>query len=93
MYTRTFIIGSEDGKKIKCSVIVHEKNVSFIPEKIFVCNCYVDFALKLRLQKINWEDIYHEVTDVMNKTTFMLVSKKIVICCEKSFCSHLCIND
>ena len=73
MYTRTFIIGSEDGEWIKCSVIVHEKNLGFVPKKIFVCNCYVDFTLKWHLQKTNWEDIYHEVTDVMNETTFILV--------------------
>ena len=48
--------------------------------------------MKWLLQKTNWGDIYHEVTDVMNETTFMLVSKKKVICCEKSFFSHLCTD-
>ena len=67
MYTRAFIIGSEDRKRIKCSVIVHEKNVSFVPEKIFVCD-YMLISL--------WNGVCKRLTDVMNETTFMLVSKK-----------------
>ena len=85
MYTSTFIIGSEDRKRIKCSLIVHEKNVSFFPKKIFVCDCYVDFTLNWHLQKTNWKDIYHKVTDVMNETTFMLVSKKLSLVVKKVF--------
>ena len=50
-----------------------------------MCDCYFDFALKWRLQTTNWENIYREVTETMNETTFMLFSKKFIICCEKRF--------
>ena len=51
-----------------------------------------DFGLKWRRQKTNWENIYHEVTGIINEATFMLFSKKIVICCEKSFFIHFCTH-
>ena len=83
MYT---IIGSENGEKIECSAVVEEKKkLNVVPKTIFVCDCYFDFGLKWQLQKTNWENIYHEVTEIMNETTFMLFSKKFVICCEKIF--------
>ena len=85
------IIGSKNGEKIECSPIVEEKKLNVVPKKIFVCNCYFDFGLKWRLQKTNCENICHEVTEIMNEATF-LFSKKIVICCEKSFLIHLCTD-
>ena len=86
MYT---IIGSKNGERTECFAVVEEKKLNVVSEKIFVCDCYMDFGLKWQLQTTNWENIYHEVTEIMNETTFMLFSKKCVICCEKSFLSHL----
>ena len=85
MYT---IIGSDNGERIECSAVVEEK-INVVPKKIFVCDCYFDFGLKWQLQKTNWENIYHEVIEIMNETTFMLFSKKCVICCEKTFFTRL----
>ena len=86
-YTKTCIIGSENGERIKCSAIVEEKK-NVVLKKIFACDNF-DFGLKWQLQKTNWENIYHEVTEIMNETTFMLFSKKCVIYFEKSFFGYL----
>ena len=85
--TKTCIIGSENGERIKCSAIVEEKK-NVVLKKIFACDNF-DFGLKWQLQKTNWENIYHEVTEIMNETTFMLFSKKCVIYFEKSFFGYL----
>ena len=92
MCTKTCINGSENGERIKCSAVVEEKKVSVVPKKIFVCDCYLDFVFKWKLQKTNWENVYDEVTEIMNEATFMLFSKKFVIYYEKSFFIHLCTD-
>ena len=86
------IIGSKNGEKIEWSAVVEKKQTKCCSKKIFACDCYFDFGLKWRLQKTNWENIYHEVTELMNEATFMLLSKKFVICCEKSLFIHLCTD-
>ena len=85
------IIGSKNGEKIECSPIVEEKKLNVVPKKIFVGD-YFDFGLKWRLQKTNCENICPEVTEIMNEATFLLFSKKNVICYEKSFLIHLCTD-
>ena len=82
------IIGSDNGEKIECFAAVELKTKCY-SKKIFVCDCYFNFDLKWRLQKTNWENIYHEVTEIMNEIPFMLFSKKFVICCETNFLAHL----
>ena len=72
-------------KKLNGLQQLKKKKLNVVPEKIFASDCYFDFSLKWRLQKTNWENIYHEVTELMNEATFMLLSKKFVICCEKRF--------
>ena len=50
-YTKTRIIGSENGERIKCSAIV-EENKNVVLKKIFACD---HFDLKWQLQKTNWK--------------------------------------
>ena len=66
-----------------------KKKLNVFPKKAFFRDYYFDFDLKWRLQKTNWENVYREVTEIMNETTFVVFSKKIVICCEKCFFAHL----
>ena len=49
--------------------------------------------MKWQLQKTDWENIYDEVTEIMNEATFILVSKKLSFVVKKVFFSHLCTDD
>ena len=61
------------------------KKINVVPKKNFVCDCYLDFSLKWQLQKTDWENIYDEVTEIMNEATFILVSKKLSFVVKKVF--------
>ena len=47
-------------------------------KKISVCDCF-DFGL----QKTNWENIYHEVTEIINETTSCCFQKKLLFVVKK----------
>ena len=64
--------------KIECSAVVEEKKLNVVPKIIFVYDCYFDFGLKWRLQKTNWENIYHEATEIRMKRVSCCFRKSLL---------------
>ena len=73
------IIGSKNGEKIECSAVLEENKLNVVPKKISVCDCYFDFGL----QKTNWENVYHKVTEIMNLTTSCCFQKILLFVVKK----------